>query len=291
MVMDTGATCCVISRRYLAAVMGELGVTPDGGGWIGEQGEALLRPLAKECWGFTQVWLPNEVGDGWSLYYFPRMPFGILNGSYEMSEAAEEAVCGAPFEGSRVLCCIDDILLLSVTLEEHLELIEWVLKRLEERRLLVHPKKSVFLTQQVDFLGYRLSLEGAGKISATEMAAKAFREMPVPSNVKELRSGIGGLSYFRRLCPRFSELAQPLHELLKKGASFQMTPEREGSWKVLVEEICRNAVRPFDPEVQCQVFTDWSVKGLGGCLVQRGSDGVNYLVAAISRSVTAAEAA
>ena len=54
-------------------------------------------------------------------------------------------------------CYIDDIVIWSRNLEEHLEHIKMVLERLRKAGLKVHPGKCVFGADNIDFLGHRIS--------------------------------------------------------------------------------------------------------------------------------------
>ena len=52
---------------------------------------------------------------------------------------------------------------------------------------------------------------------------KAIEEFPTAQTVKQLRRFLGIMSYYRRFIQRFSKLAAPLHELLKKNARYEWT--------------------------------------------------------------------
>ena len=52
-------------------------------------------------------------------------------------------------------CYIDDIIIWSKTLEEHLQHLQVVFDRLREAGLKVHPGKCVFGADSIDFLGHR----------------------------------------------------------------------------------------------------------------------------------------
>ena len=54
-------------------------------------------------------------------------------------------------------CHIDDIVVWSRSLAEHMEHLEVVFQRLREAGLKVHPRKCVFGASSIDFLGHRIS--------------------------------------------------------------------------------------------------------------------------------------
>ena len=51
---------------------------------------------------------------------------------------------------------MDDILIYSDEYEEHIQHVHSVLRKLENADLIVAPQKCEWLTQQVDWLGYRI---------------------------------------------------------------------------------------------------------------------------------------
>ena len=50
---------------------------------------------------------------------------------------------------------------------------------------------------------------------------KPILEFPTPENVKQLQRIIGMTSWYRRFIPKFSEIMEPLHTLLKKGVEWK----------------------------------------------------------------------
>ena len=55
-------------------------------------------------------------------------------------------------------CYIDDIIVSSSLLKEHLGHLEEVFRRLQEFGLEVHPEKCVFGAESIDFLGHHISV-------------------------------------------------------------------------------------------------------------------------------------
>ena len=76
---------------------------------------------------------------------------------------------------------IDDIIVYSRTEDEHLELIDWVLSRLEAEGYYANPGKCQFLRSEVSFLGHVVSRDGAVDAAAqgggiTRLAGAAVGE-------------------------------------------------------------------------------------------------------------------
>ena len=55
---------------------------------------------------------------------------------------------------------MDDILIYSRTVEEHAYNVRRVLERLRQNRLYIKLSKCAFFTQEVDFLGFCISVDG-----------------------------------------------------------------------------------------------------------------------------------
>ena len=50
--------------------------------------------------------------------------------------------------------------------------------------------------------------------------------MPMPTDIKQLRSLLGGLSYYRKFLPNMAYHIRPVTVLLKKGAAFEFPSQR-----------------------------------------------------------------
>jgi hypothetical protein len=92
-------------------------------------------------------------------------------------------------EGADFLkCYIDDILLHSKGLLQHLAHLEELFKRLHEVNMKIHPKKCEFAVTSVVYLGHKILPTG---IMAHWAKVVAILELPNPINVHTLRSFIG----------------------------------------------------------------------------------------------------
>jgi len=108
---------------------------------------------------------------------------------------------------------IDDILVATDTEEGHDELVEEVLRRLEENDLFVKPEKYRWKVREVEFLGVIIGLKGV------KMQKEKVEEMlnwPTPKNVKEVQKFLGLANYYRRFIKNFAKIAVLLHVLVRK---------------------------------------------------------------------------
>jgi len=108
---------------------------------------------------------------------------------------------------------IDDILVATDMEEGHSELVEKVLKRLEENDLFVKPEKCKWKVREVEFLGVVISPKG---VEMQKEKVEGVLNWPVPRNIKEVQKFLGLANYYRRFIKDFARIAAPLHVLVRK---------------------------------------------------------------------------
>jgi hypothetical protein len=120
-----------------------------------------------------------------------------------------------------------------------------------------------------------------------EAKVEAIKALPVPTNVSELRSILGFLSYYRHFIPGFSSLAAPMTQLLHLGQKFEWGEAQHNAYTKLRNLMTKEGkvLRPVDPNRELILHTDWSNYGIGAVLGQLDDDGNEYMCACISRSL------
>ena len=149
-------------------------------------------------------------------FQFKVLPFGCCNGPATCQRLMDIALAGHNF--SICLIYLDDIIVHSQTLEEHLERLGRVFERLRKVNLKLKPSKCQLLRQSVVFLGHLITPNG---ITADPDKVSVVQDWPVPSCVKEVRSFTRFAAYYKRFVNNLSDLAKPLYELTKKYAKFE----------------------------------------------------------------------
>ena len=223
------------------------------------------------------------------LFEFRVMPFGLTNAPSVFQRLMQKVLAGLnPEDGPDfVVVYIDDILVFSRTLEEHLEHLRMVIERLEEAQLKLKPVKCQFIRKEVDYLGHVLTPEG---LKVNSRLVEAVTNFPQPQSVSEVRRFLGLASYYRRFVPQFSKIAHPLRAMTCKGATFTWTTEAQAAMERLKERLTKAPVlaypsfgKPFTLE------TDASINGIGAVLSQEQDDRRLHPIAYASRSLSAAE--
>ena len=92
-----------------------------------------------------------------------------------------------------------------------------VLQILQEHKLQVKEKKSYFGQTSVPYLIFVVISEG---IQPDPTHTQALKQWPLPSSTKELKIILGGINFYRKFIPSFSNLSQPLHHLSNTSSTF-----------------------------------------------------------------------
>jgi len=103
-------------------------------------------------------------------YEYRVMPVGSVNAPATFQTMMNEIL--REFLDQRVVVYIDDILIYSQTLEEHVILVHKVLQRLREYRMAISLEKRVFHVKKVDFLGYGVATDG---VTMNEKKVKSIK--------------------------------------------------------------------------------------------------------------------
>ena len=133
------------------------------------------------------------------LFEYTRLPIGISSAPAIFQWVMEGLHQNIP----GVVVYIDDVLITGKTDEDHLNLLEMVLKRMEDPGMLLNKDKYCFMTKSVSYLGYIIDAEG---LRHTEEKLQAIRDAPSPKNLTQLKSYLGLLSYYCRFLLNLSNI-------------------------------------------------------------------------------------
>ena len=169
-------------------------------------------------WGYNNVRIKEE--DKWKAAftmhigaYKPTvMYFGLTNSPATFQTMINDLFWDLINQGD-MATFIDDILVATDTEEGHDELVEEVLKRLEENDLFVKPEKCKWKVKEVEFLGVVIGPRG---VEMQKEKVERVLNWLVPRNVKEVQKFLGLANYYRRFIKDFAKIAVPLHVLVRK---------------------------------------------------------------------------
>lgn len=204
----------------------------------------------------------------YGLFEWRVMPFGLTSAPSTFQRAMHHLFHDLLDKG--VVVYLDDVLIYSSTLEEHLQLLQAVLQRLQRAKYYASLPKCMFAQSEIQFLGHIVSAQG---IKPTADKLQAVRDWPRPQNVHDVRSFLGMCSFYRKFIHRFAHIASPLHDLTKgspkKRAAIVWTEECELSFTTLKSKLCEAPVLTLpDPTKPFVLHTDASDFAIGAVLMQ-----------------------
>jgi hypothetical protein len=178
-----------------------------------------------------------------------------------------------PFLRNFVLVFLDDILIYSKNLAEHVQHLNQVLAVIRAHKLYLKASKCSFAQHSLEYLGHIISAQG---VSTDPSKIEAMIHWPTPTNFTELRGFLGLTGYYRKFVKHYGILAKPLTNLLRLK-TFDWSPSAQVAFEDLKIAMTRapvltlpNFQQPFTVE------TDACQDGLGAVLMQQGQP-VAYL--------------
>jgi hypothetical protein len=182
---------------------------------------------------------------------------------------------------------LDDTATNHLTQSEHVEANRAVLEQFWKAGLFVNAKKCEFHQERMGFLGVKVSPQG---FEMEWVKVDAVQEWQPPRNVKAVREFIGFCNFYRHFIKGFSEIAQPLHDLMKKDQPWKWTAVEQHAFETLKQMICLSPILIHaDPMEKFQMETDASNYTYEAILSQKGKDQKLHPVAFYLKSMSPAE--
>jgi len=128
------------------------------------------------------------------------MFFGITNLPATFQVMMNEILRDLINEG-KVAAFVDNVLVKTETEEGHDEIVEEILKRLEENDLYIKPEKYVWKVQKIGFLGVVI---GSNRIEMEKEKVDRVLSWLELKNVKNVRKFLGLANYYRRFIKDFA---------------------------------------------------------------------------------------
>ena len=254
------------------------------------QGSAYFSKLDLLA-GYNQIRIQQEdvpktaINTPFGHYQFRVMGFGLTNAPATFQSLMNSIL--QPYLRQFVVVFLDDILIFSKTLEEHVEHIRTVLTTLRANQLFCKLPKCEFAVEEILFLGHRLT---GSSISPDPEKLAAVRDWPTPCTVKDVRQFLGFTNYFRRFIRHYSYISKPLEELTGKYTRFSWTGEAQAAFEELRRALLNPPIlRLPDVSKPFRVETDASDFAIAGVLSQEGEPGCWLPVAYGSRKLSSAE--
>ncbi|CEL63537.1 hypothetical protein RSOLAG1IB_10838 [Rhizoctonia solani AG-1 IB] len=226
-------------------------------------------------WGYNNVRV--KEGDEWKTTFRTKyglfetlvMPLGLSR-----APGAFQAMMNKVFQDLldvTVIIYLDNILIFSQDLADHENHVKEVLRRLQDMQLFCKGSKCEFHKTTVEYLGIIVSDKG---FSLDKLKIQAVQEWPTPTTVKQVQSFLGFANFVRCFVANFSQIARPLHNLVKKEVKWQWTDKEESAFRQLQKAIVNAPVIVHaDPSKAYFLETDALGAALGSVLSQHQEDG------------------
>ena len=201
-------------------------------------------------------------------YEYMVMPFGIKAGPSVFQSAMHHVL--RPLVGKSVSIFLDDICVYSANLEQHLQHLEEVFKKLREHQFYLNRQKCTFAASSVKYLGHIISGKG---IEVDPAKIQAIVDWPVPKTVHDVRSFLGLASYYRRFIHKFSHIATPLSDLTRgvvtKHGKIVWGAREQEAFDTLKHKLTEAPVLAIaDPTRPFELHCDASNFAISGVLMQ-----------------------
>lgn len=237
---------------------------------------------------------------GNQCYKFCRLPFGYTFAGNIFSRCVAQMLDTVKLR-SHVSNYIDDVVHYAKTFTDYRASLRQVFAAMRTFGIKLKPSKCSFLQSSTRFLGRVVDATG---IKQDPEYTEALRKMPAPTNMRELQSLIGSLTWIRSFIETrvgekvadnlFAHLMHPLHDLRKvspsdKRPTFRWTKEADDAFTLMKTRLASPATISFpDYSENFILHTDASQWACGGVLTQV-IKGKTRIVAAVSHTFSKAE--
>lgn len=214
-------------------------------------------------------------------FEYVRMPFGLKNAPSTFQRVMDNIF--REHLHKFLFVYMDDIVIFSKSLDEHIQHLTKVFRKLKEYNLKIQIDKSEFCRKDVEFLGHVITPFG---IKPNPSKLVAIDRFPLPRTQKEIKSFLGLVGYYRRFISNFAKVVSPLTKCLKKGATIDTKNMDYVSAFHQCKEILMNAPVLAYPDFTktFKLTTDASNVAIGSVLSQS-----NRPIAFYSRTLNSAE--
>ena len=217
------------------------------------------------------------------LYQPTRLQYGVHSASGIFQREIEKRLCHIP----RLTVRVDDILLAGIDRADLLKILRQTLDVIASCGLRLKKEKCSFMATEIVYLGFLINSEG---VSPVKSKLNAILKLPAPTNMTQLKSFLGMLNYYHRHLPNLANVLEPLHLLLRKGASWNWGSKQDQSFNQAKQSLCSTGLLVhYDPQKPLVLSCDASPYGLGAVLDHILPDGSKKPIAYASRTLSTAE--
>lgn len=164
---------------------------------------------------------------------------------------------------------MDDILIFSTSLEEHLINIRKIFDELRLAGLKIQIDKCNFLSKETEFLGHILTPQG---LKPNPSKIEVIRNLRLPTTQKQIKSFLGITGYYRKFVKDYAKIANPMVKYLRKDTKINVNdPCYIAAFEKLKELITSHPILRYPNfNKRFKLITDASNYAIGAVLTQEG---------------------
>ena len=242
---------------------------------LSKLGDAKFFTTLDLCSAFWQVPLRKQDRDktGFAcelgLFQWKRLPFGLCIATATFQRLMAHALIGVTKKyGNLVMCYVDDVVIATPTLEEHIERPDELFACMKRSGLKCKPSKCEIRKDSIKYLGRMVDRHG---IRPHPDAVEAVLTWKSPKTEHQLMSFLGFANYYREFIKGYADKVYPMQQLMRhKGKKFTWNNGAEESFQRIKKELCEAPVLGMPTEKAMYVLdTDASVVAISGILHQK----------------------
>ncbi|CAB0009605.1 unnamed protein product [Nesidiocoris tenuis] len=219
-------------------------------------------PVAPEDISKTAIITP------FGLFEFPQMTFGLCNAAQTFQRFINEVTRGL----DNVRAYIDDCLVASSSVEEHLNDLRTLFERFRAYGIVINAAKCEFGVSQIEFLGHLVTQDGVKPLPTQVEKILSFEK---PKDVKSLRRYLGMLNFYRSFILQAAAILADLNGFLKgypgkQNAVISWTSEGSDAFQKSKEALAAATLLHYPrPDTELSLMVDASEQAIGGSVQQK----------------------
>lgn len=217
-------------------------------------------------------------------FEFLRMPMGLKNSPSTFQRVMDNVL--RELQNSICLVYLDDIIVFSTSLQEHIDNLEKVFIKLRESNFKIQLDKSEFLKLETAYLGHIISKDG---IKPNPDKILAIQKYPLPKTPTEIKRFLGLLGYYRKFIPEFAKIIKPMTQCLKKGSKITLDSNYVECFEKCKTLLVNDPILQYPDFSKEFVLTTDASKFAIGAVLSQGVIGSDKPIAYASRTLNPSE--
>ena len=218
-------------------------------------------------------------GPSYGLWEFTVMPYGLTCATQTCQRGLDTILQNCKHCVDNY---VDDCIVFSDDMTSHIQDLRLVLGKLQAAGFTLHGSKCSFGTDTITHLGFKYTSSG---VAPSPDKTKAISDWPTPRTIKDVRSFVGLLNFYRRFIPHFAKIAGPLNDLTSSGTAFTWEPKHAEAFSKLKEALVSPPLLDYPLKTdQFVLSTDASDSGLGAVLSTARGTVIEYASRTLSNA-------